>query len=158
MYYSFIGMSTVFVIHLPINQMSRGKYKRKRKHAQQRAENEQKRASLLKSTVATGQANAPTHAHNKNGEHENEAIMTFGEIRAAILKFIKEPSLTDWLLVAFTLVLAVASIWQWGVTKGQLSVMQKDERPWIRVDDTGTQGAPEPPSWWFRPGKRSPRP
>jgi len=55
----------------------------------------------------------------------------------------KRSSLTDWLLTAFTLVLAVVAIYQFVIMSGQLEAMKdqvkvarRDQRPWIKVTFT----------------------
>lgn len=46
---------------------------------------------------------------------------------------IKRSSLTDWLIMIFTGVLAGASIYQFIIMGGQLNIMQKDQRPWVKL-------------------------
>ncbi len=49
-------------------------------------------------------------------------------------KLAEKSSLTDWLLAAFTLVLAAAGIYQFIILDSQLGVMRKDQRPWLKLD------------------------
>jgi hypothetical protein len=42
-------------------------------------------------------------------------------------------SFTDWCIALFTLILAVAAIYQFIIMGGQLDEMRKDQRPWVSV-------------------------
>ena len=57
----------------------------------------------------------------------------------------RESSFTDWCIAGFTLVLAAASIFQFIVIGGQLDVMRKDERAWLKYELSGdpVEGNPD---------------
>jgi hypothetical protein len=48
----------------------------------------------------------------------------------------KDKTFTDWCIAAFTFVLAVTAIYQFGVMGGQLDTMRKDQRPWVGLTFT----------------------
>jgi len=52
----------------------------------------------------------------------------------SLRKLAERSSLTDWLLAAFTFVLAAAGIYQFFILNSQVSVMRKDQRPWLKLD------------------------
>ena len=54
----------------------------------------------------------------------------------SLRKLAERSSLTDWLLAAFTFVLAAAGIYQFFILNSQVSVMRKDQRPWLKLDFT----------------------
>jgi hypothetical protein len=51
-----------------------------------------------------------------------------------IKRLLSKGNTTDWLLTAFTGLLAAVAILQWSVTDRQLRVMRRDQRPWIKVE------------------------
>ena len=53
--------------------------------------------------------------------------------REHMKRSIKRSTATDWLLAFFTLALAFVAIYQFVIVKGQLHIMQTDQRPWINA-------------------------
>jgi hypothetical protein len=107
--------------------MSKNKYNRKRKRAYEKAQRKIERARLLERVeIISKQRPETAEATNSKGHDEQEIAMGLRE-------FIKRPSITDWCIATFTVVLAGASIYQFVIMAGQLDTMRKDQRAWINV-------------------------
>jgi len=143
--FSFIGS---FSIHQPtlhlsnlVTKMSRGKYKRKREHAEERARKKEDGLAFDRLIMTTGETETNSKAANKVRPNKEDVVMGvcagIMHIRNAIWRYLKIPSFTDYCLTAFTLVLAVTAILQYQTMDGQLSMMRIDQRAWIKVKQPG---------------------
>lgn len=109
--------------------MSNGKRKGKKQRAQQRAQQRVEQAMLLENGKIEDKSEAESTAERTNGGSDNK-----NPRRKDFMRWIKEKSsFTDWCLVFFTGVLAVAAIYQFWILNGQLDAMRKDQRPWIKM-------------------------
>ncbi len=109
--------------------MGKGKYERKRQHAAERAQQEAAQARLLHGEiVATKKQSEPTKETDSHRHKKEEHSMGFR-------KYIERSSFTDWCIAAFTLVLAIASIYQFVIMDGQLGMMQTDQRAWLELSN-----------------------
>jgi hypothetical protein len=107
--------------------MSKGKYKRKRERSRQKAEQQEPNIGFLNSKVIPSEKHKKTpNPSNHNRCEEKEELVSFRES-------IKRSSFTDWCIAAFTLALTVVAVYQGVVMGGQLDVMRKDQRPWIKT-------------------------
>jgi hypothetical protein len=106
--------------------MGKQKQKHKKQNTQQYAQQHAQDASLLGAKV-----NSESEAGN-GAKRESEAQCKEGE-SMGLRERLKRSSITDWLLILFTAVIAGATIYQFIILGGQLDVMRKDQRPWIRV-------------------------
>src|SRR5437867_1893043 len=112
--------------------MSKGKYKRKREHAQKKAEQQEANIRL-----PYGKVIPPEHqteraeAGYEKREHKQESEMGLREA-------IKRSSLTDWCIMLFTGVLTVVGYYQLTAMSGQLGVMREDQRPWVGLKELGS--------------------
>jgi hypothetical protein len=103
--------------------MTKGKYHHKRELARRNASQE------LPKTVLPHSEAEPAKKQGKNAHpvsHKKERLVRFRES-------VKRSSFTDWCIAAFTLVLSVVAIYQYVVLGGQLDVMRKDQRPWMKL-------------------------
>jgi hypothetical protein len=116
-------------IELSERAMSKGKYKRQRQRAQQHAKQHARQVRLL--GVAIPLKERPEPAEQSQSQRKDEKEKPMGLREAA-----KRSTVTDWLLASFTFVLAVVAIYQFVVMSGQLAVMRRDQRPWIKVSFT----------------------
>ncbi len=118
--------------------MGKGKYNHKRQRKQQRAEQDGTEPSLAvkKSVEAKKEGQSTKHGNSDRAKTE-EDLMSLSE-------FFKGSSVTDWFIAIFTFVLAVAAIYQFNVTNGQLGKMQQQldqsdrqfsvaHRPWVEM-------------------------
>jgi len=124
--------------------MTKGKYKRKKQHAQQQANASSARTIVVEQTEATvdkGEASAkstPKPPKNKNPSRWQR-----------FTEWVKrDKTFTDWCLALFTFFLAAAAIYQFIIMGGQLDVMRIDQRAWIvvRQKDSVTIALNEAPS------------
>src|ERR1035441_9152436 len=107
--------------------MSKGKYKQKRERAQQHAKEEDSQAnSTLCESVEANQERQTA----KNANHERSGKQ---EVPMGLREIAKRSSITDWCLAVFTLALVAVAIYQYIILRGQLDVMQKDQRAWLAV-------------------------
>jgi hypothetical protein len=102
--------------------------KHKHKHKNKRAEKHAQRQLDMAGPENKGQVENDTshHASEQHGKDEQEPLM-------GLRNLAERSSLTDWLLAAFTFVLAACGIYQFIILNNQLSVMRKDQRPWMRI-------------------------
>jgi hypothetical protein len=126
--------------------MSKGKYKRKREDTKQHAQQETKQVPVSDSVVVPAEEKEKTPATTKpkrNGK--KESLMGLREM-------IERPSLTDSCIMFFTGVLAAAAIYQFIIMGGQLDVMRKDQRPWIKLtfDRLNVKGVGSPIGGFLR--------
>ncbi len=106
--------------------MSKRKDKRKKKGTQHKTKQNADHGSFLGGMV---EAKADAKNGDKRDGHfqqQYDHAMTFRERLEA-------SSFTDWLLAAFTAVLAAFAILQFVIIDGQLDVMRKDQRGWLNV-------------------------
>src|ERR1022692_249546 len=109
--------------------MSKNKHQNKRHRAQQRTKQQAKQVRLL--SVAIPLKEQPEPAKQPHSEREDEKEHPMGLREAA-----KRSTVTDWLLSGFTFVLAVVGTYQFVVVNGQLAIMRRDQRPWIKIKYT----------------------
>jgi hypothetical protein len=107
--------------------MSKGKYNRKREHARQKAEQEVSKIRFPDAEVVSPEKQ-PKTAQKSNPQRSDKK-----EIPMGFRESVKRSSFTDWCIASFTLVLSVVAIYQYVVMGGQLDVMRKDQRPWIKL-------------------------
>lgn len=115
--------------------MSKGKHKRKKARAAQ-PEHQQ----IPDTPGLDGAVNPKTETETR-AQGEKYADQKKGEpmrLRETIKAAAQRSSLTDWLLVLFTGVLAAAAIYQFVITDGQLHAMKQDQRAWVKI------ASPEP--------------
>ena len=110
--------------------MSKGKYKRQKEHAQQRAKQEGALVPALRGVVYPKPETETRTERKQDTNDKEERSMRFSER-------IKSSSLTDWLLTLFTAVLAAAAIYQFIIMGGQLDTMRKDQRAWVSIIQKG---------------------
>jgi hypothetical protein len=107
--------------------MSKGKYKRKREHARQKAEQQANQVKFPHGEVIRAEKQPePSKKSDSKRSKKKEESMRFGEA-------VKRSSFTDWCIATFTLALTVVAIYQLVVTSGQLDTMRKDQRPWLKI-------------------------
>lgn len=117
--------------------MSKGKHKRKKEHAET-AHSANLSGSVDRETEIENGAQRKVHTGGKK-DHP----MRLGE---TIKTAFNRSSLTDWLLVVFTFVLAAAAIYQFVIMNGQLDTMRKDQRAWVSLSAGDPQIARDPAS------------
>jgi hypothetical protein len=117
--------------------MSKGKYKRKKNHGQNKAQKRPAKRVLMDPKEEDSDNQAKPAA--------NSAHQTANDIQPRwyirLYRWAKDgKTFTDWCLAAFTFVLAVAAIYQFVIMRGQLKVMSGqleamriDERPWMKI-------------------------
>jgi hypothetical protein len=107
--------------------MSKGKYERKRERAKQRAK--QERAPIgpfpQKNTEREDKRHAP--------ENSDDDRQTKEEHKMRLRELLKRPSLTDYVVATFTVVLAVVAVFQGIFMYRQVTVMRSDERAWLKL-------------------------
>lgn len=113
--------------------MSKGKYKRKKQRAQQKAAQSKAHTVIIEEKKMnendeTKPAKAAPNAANDKSPFRWTRFKEWAK---------KDKTFTDWCIAAFTFVLAVAAIYQFIIMGGQLDTMRKDQRPWIRIVFSG---------------------
>lgn len=114
--------------------MSKGKYKRKRQHAQQKAKEDVEKPSSLEPEKMAQNNEEPAaettknHAKDKKPSRWTRFVNWVGNNK----------TFTDWCIAAFTFVLAAAAIYQFVIMGGQLGVMRTDQRAWLNVTERGS--------------------
>src|SRR6266540_3762165 len=101
--------------------MGKGKYKRKKQHAQRIAQQTTKRGVVMEQKKITeDKAEPATKPADKPTDDKNPS-------RWLRFKYwVRDSSsFTDWCIAAFTLALAVIAVYQFRITDGQLDVMRK---------------------------------
>lgn len=106
-----------------------GKHKRQNKHADKHAQRQFERDSSQVDSQGQSQNDAPCHTREHQGKDKLEPPMKLRESA-------ERSSLTDWLVAAFTCVLAAVGIYQFIILDSQLGVMRKDQRPWLKLELT----------------------
>jgi hypothetical protein len=71
------------------------------------------------------------------GQEKKEPTMGFG---GRFMELWKQSSLTDRIIAIFTGVLAAAAIYQFIIMNGQLDVMRKDQRAWVKFEQAKEAG------------------
>jgi hypothetical protein len=110
--------------------MSKGKHKRKKQHAQQRAKRPTASTQLLENNKMRGDEETGLSTIRENKDDNKGDISRWKRFRDWAKQ---KSSFTDWCIALFTLVLAVAAIYQFIIMGGQLDEMRKDARPWISI-------------------------
>src|ERR1700720_3338851 len=106
--------------------MAKGKYKRKKKHAQQQAQRRTADTVLPEQQeMTTNKAETTTERTKKSANSKNPSQWERFKEWAS-----RDKSFTDWCLALFTLALACAAIYQFIIMSNQLDDMRKDQRPW----------------------------
>jgi hypothetical protein len=113
--------------------MSKGKYKRKHRRAQQKAQEIGPSIVFMKQEERA-QEHASVETNHRAGTAKEDSPMLFIRVWGWIRR---NSSFTDWCIAAFTLVLAFVAIYQYNVMNGQLGVMRNDERAWLQVKVRG---------------------
>lgn len=113
--------------------MTKGKYKKKRERAKQRALQDNAR------TVAQSHAHQQTaeqqpHDLKQTQKKKDEMAAEVSKPAKSLRDWWKQPSPTDYTVALFTVVLAVVSTFQGCVTLRQLEVMRNDERAWLKIE------------------------
>jgi hypothetical protein len=117
--------------------MGKHKYKRKREHAQNKAQHEQEKIRLH-----NGEKVAPEKQDKAAANADEESKTEHAEsmrLRERLHVLAERCSLTDWIIALFTFALAGSAIYQFIIMDGQLHVMQKDQRAWIIPAPIGPQ-------------------
>jgi hypothetical protein len=117
--------------------VSKKKHNRKRHKAQKHVSGYGPGAAFLGAKVdSKSEAENATKRGNR-AAHNEEKHMGFREL-------IKRPSITDWLLMVFTGVLAAVSIYQFIVIRGQISQSDRQfstsHRPWVGISSVDKVG------------------
>jgi hypothetical protein len=107
--------------------MGKGKYKRKRERAKQRAHQQAEQTPFPDSVVV------PTKEQGKTPKTTESKRSDKKESSMGLREMMKRSSFTDWCIMLFTGVLAVAAIYQFIIMGSQLDTMRKDQRPWIKI-------------------------
>jgi hypothetical protein len=111
--------------------MSKGKHKRKRARAQKQA---QQKAGKIMMLVDSEEINHKQEKSSTDSAQEPKRIKNPSGRWTRLREWAKEgKTFTDWCIAAFTLVLAVAAIYQFIIMDAQLDTMRKDQRPWLKV-------------------------
>jgi hypothetical protein len=103
--------------------------KRKHKHENKRTDKHAQRPLDIAGFQNKGQVENETPCRTSDRQRKDEQEPPMG-----LRKLAERSSLTDWLLAAFTFVLAAAGIYQFIILNSQLGVMRKDQRPWLKLD------------------------
>jgi hypothetical protein len=107
--------------------MTKGKYKRKREHAQQQTHQEVQDVRLSDSKVIPSKQQPKTSEKRDTERREKRKVwMRFNEA-------IKRSSFTDWCIAAFTCALTVVGYYQLNAMSGQLEEMRRSGRPYVFV-------------------------
>jgi len=117
--------------------MTKGKYKRKKERAAQKAqEREAGIAGMPKQDAGKDQQYNGRNTADKSTAQEKPTW------KEAISRLIARSNFPDWAVMVFTGVLATVGVLQWQVINGQLTtmngqldVMRKDQRAWILVKE-----------------------
>jgi hypothetical protein len=110
--------------------MSKGKHKRKKQHAQQQAKEQAAAIHLLENNKMSGDEETELSTTKEHKSNNKGAPSRWKQFRDWAKQ---KSSFTDWCIALFTLVLAVAAIYQFIIMGGQLDEMRKDGRPWISI-------------------------
>jgi hypothetical protein len=122
--------------------MSRSKHKRKQQRAQEKAQKKATKVALMDSEKITPENQKESAADSTKETTRNQNPSRWTRFKDWIRK---DKTFTDWCIAAFTFVLACAAIYQFVIMGGQLDVMRKDQRPWIKVTfDINTLTAQSP--------------
>jgi len=108
--------------------MAKGKYKRKKHDAQQKA---QKSAAHVVVVERIPVAENTDKGDKRNGDANGQQKRSRWWLVKEYVK--SNSSFTDWCIVFFTAALAAVAFYQYFITASQLDVMRKDERAWIAV-------------------------
>lgn len=109
--------------------MAKGKYSRKKRGTLQRAQEANPKVVFVEERKIAQEETDATAKHRKQTAEKEDKMWW-----KTLWEWIRSSSsFTDWCLTAFTLVLATASIYQFNVMGGQLDVMRKDQRPWLKL-------------------------
>ena len=124
--------------------MGKGKYKRKRDNARQKAEKKTEEAALMKEENShSNEGKYPVKNADKD-PRSNQRPSWRRHAFARTHHWLRDgKSFTDWCIAVFTCVLAGAAIWQFIVMGRQLDEMQTQRRlsvrPWVGLDDDLSQ-------------------
>jgi hypothetical protein len=106
--------------------MTKGKHKRQKQHAQAKGE-QRPSPSMLAPEERSNELQATTTSDSKNNSDRKEHPLWYMKIS----EWWRRYWTTNLAIAVFTFVLAAVSVFQGYITKGQLSEMQKAERPFI---------------------------
>ena len=101
--------------------MTKGKNKRKRERAKQRAEKKKEQVLILDSKMDSSQKKASSKTTDTEGYSEKEDFVRLSERT-------KRYGITDWLIAAFTFVLAGVGIYQYFAMDKQLCAMKDSNK------------------------------
>jgi hypothetical protein len=127
--------------------MSKGKHNNKRDRAQHRAQ-QQVNKILPQDAKIVAAKKEPESSETPDPDSYNKEKYPMG-----FSQFVKRSSFTDWLLAAFTCVLAVAAIIQFIVTDHQLNVMRNDQRAWLEFGAQSGTSEGGGPDWHITSGQ-----
>jgi hypothetical protein len=133
-----VGRRTNRGIDLAEPPMAKGKHKRKKQHAQPKAQRSAPSVVVVeKKPVADNETKPDTPGTNNAHNKQNPCwLWRFKEFVGS------HPNFPHWSIAAFTCVLTAVAIYQFYITDSQLDVMRKEERAWLVVVPKGTVAFP----------------
>jgi hypothetical protein len=109
--------------------VAKGKYKRKKQSAHQKAQSSAPRTIIVDYQKASDK-NTETSPERAKKSTQNKNPSQWDRLKERL----RCPSITDWCIAVFTFFLAASAIYQFILMDGQLNVMRKDQRAWLKVE------------------------
>ena len=139
------------MLHLSKTGMSKGKYKRKREHAQAKAKQEIMQTALMSGEIIATEKRTET-ANNTKKQRDTKKGPSVG-FRERLHALAERSSLTDWIIALFTFILVGAAIYQFVIMNGQLETMQIDQRAWMKVGAVPDKPGDDHVTWQIASGQ-----